>query len=174
MCNPVAVAWVSLIFSVYSTNQQARSQDEITRYNVRVNENEAQRRRNIGTERENMIRERTARLAAKQTTQLGAANVELGYGSAAQLIDDTFTLGEADALRERENTEAGYASLSNQAILTGLEGQAEQDRLQQEQVGSILTTGSQLADKWYTPDSSAIGASAAGVAGSSAGSSTLQ
>ena len=69
-------------------------------------------------------------------------------------------LGEADALRIRSTTEAQTGSLLTQAELTRSEGEYAQIAGQNKALGSILKgassiSGSGVADKWFTPDSSA-------------------
>ena len=57
MCEPVTImavtSAVSTAFAAYQNIQQGRFQRGVSRYNARVSENEAQRTREAGVEREN-------------------------------------------------------------------------------------------------------------------------
>ena len=164
MCDPVtatAVATVaSTAFMVTSQVRQGKFQKGVAKYNARVSENEAKETRRAGVEAENIQREKTAKLLAKQRAQLGAANVDLSTGSALQLQEETETLGEADALRIRSNFEGRAGALETGAGLTRAQGSFAQTAGVTRAAGTllggtaaVLDTG--VADKWFTPNSSA-------------------
>lgn len=164
MCDPVtatvAVTAIAGGMTAYQQQQQGKFQRGVAEYNARVAENEAQEVRNVGIERENIQRRRTAELLSKQRAQLGAANVDLGSGSALQLQEDTELLGEVDALRIRENFLNRASSLDTGAGLTRRQGEfaeaAGRNRAGAtllSTTGSIISTG--VDANWFTPDSAA-------------------
>ena len=164
MCNPMvimAVATVASTAMAYKARvDQGKFQKGTSRYNARVAENQAQETRRAGTEAENAQRLKTARLLAKQRAQLGASGIELGSGSALQLQEDTLTLGEADALRIRSNTGSRVGALETGAELTLAQGDYAQTAGTNAGVGTLLSGGAAVlgtgvADKWFTPNSSA-------------------
>lgn len=164
MCEPTTIlAVVALVSGAFQANQQRQQgkfQEGVAKYNARVAENEAQDTRRAGTERENIQRRRTAELVSKQRAQLGAANVELGSGSALSLQEDTITQGEADALRIRTNFESRADALETGSALTERQGEFARSAGNNAAAGTLLksvgtaaSTG--VADKWFTPDSAA-------------------
>jgi len=164
MCEPVsimaAVTIASAAFAAKSQIDQGNYQKGVSRYNARVAENQAQEVRRAGTEAENIQRRKTATLLAKQRAQLGTAGVELGSGSALQLQEDTQLLGEIDALRIRSNVDSQVDSLQTGAELTRSQGNAAASMGRTAAVGSLLSggaavAGTGVADKWFTPNSSA-------------------
>lgn len=169
MCEPATIAAVATVASTAlvarSQYQRGKYEQGVAEYNARVAENRAQETRRAGVEAENIQRERTAQLLAKQRAQLGAANVELTSGSPLQLQEETVTLGEADALRIRSNFEAQAASLETGAALTTSRGEAAAALGGQQAVGTILSGTAQtmntgafdtgVSDTWYTPNSAA-------------------
>lgn len=183
MCSPtLAFSALSTVVSFVQAGQQADTEAEIAKnqadfeqgkakYNARVSENAAQQTINAGVEKENALRLKTARLKSQQKTQLGAFNVNVNTGSAFQLQQDTETLGEADALRIRSNTLNQADALSEQSNLLEAEGEyaqiagrnkasAAKAAGRNKQIGSVLSfgkkvAGSGVADKWFTPSSSA-------------------
>ena len=165
MCDPVSVSAVAAVtataFTAYTAVEQGNYQKGVAEYNARLAENEAEETRRAGVEAENEQRRKTAELISRQRAQLGAANVDLGSGSALQLQEDAATLGEADALRIRSNVGEQFDALQSSATLTRSQGEFAQSAGQMSAVGSllggttaVLKTG--VADKWFTPDSAAI------------------
>lgn len=159
MCSPTlaltALSAASTIMQGYAAKQQGEYSNQVAQYNARVQENEATQTRNRGVEEENRQRLRTAQLASQQRAQLGAAGVDIGSGSAAGLIEDTATMGEADALRIRSNYGMQADSMVQQATLTRSEGAAKQAAGNAAFTSSLISAGSSFASKWYTPTSAA-------------------
>lgn len=165
MCSPMAILVgaqiASTAFAAYGQIKQGEYARDVGKYNARVAENAAEQARRKGTEEEMTHRERVMQLLSKQRAQLGAANVDIGSGSALQLQEDTLTLGEVDALRIRSNTEEQVSSLRTQAKLAKSQGEAAYTAGVMGAGGtilsgaaSVLSTG--LADKWFTPNSAAL------------------
>ena len=171
MCEPTAILMIAS--AAYSANQQIKQgkfQKGTAEYNARVAENEAEETRNAGVERENIQRRKTAELLSKQRAQLGAGNVDLSSGSALQLQEETVALGEADALRIRSNFANQAESLETGAELTRREGEFAASAGRGAAFGTLLggaafgtllggaamAAGTGVADKWFTPSSSAL------------------
>lgn len=164
MCEPATIMAVSAVastaFMAKTQIDQARYRKGTSRYNARVAENQAQETRRAGTEAENIQRRKTALLLSKQRAQLGASGVELGSGSALQLQDDTQTLGEVDALRIRSGVDAQVSALETGVALTLNQGDAAASAGVNSAAGTLLSGGAAVigtgvADKWFTPNSSA-------------------
>lgn len=165
MCDPVSItAAVTLASTAFTVNQQ-RKQGEFQKgtadYNARVAENQAEETLKAGTESENIQRRKTAELLSKQRAQLGAANIDLSSGSALQLQENTVALGEADALRIRSNFENRAGALDTSAALTERSGEFAEQAVGPANVGTILSgagsvLGTGVADKWFTPKSTAL------------------
>lgn len=164
MCDPVTatvvVTAVAGGMTAYQQYEQGKFQKGVAEYNARVAENEAQDVRNAGVERENIQRRKTAELLSKQRAQLGAANVDLGSGSALQLQEDTELLGEVDALRIRENfidradsIDTGAALTRRQGAFAKAAGRNQAGATLLSTAGSVIGTG--VDGNWFTPDSAA-------------------
>jgi len=166
MCTVAAAGLIVTLYSAYYQKESIENQGDydegVAKYNARVAENNAEKARAKGTEAENAQREKTAQLLARQRAELGAANVSLESGSALQLQEDTVALGEADALRIRSNTDDQYDALINQTSLLEADAVNAQTAASNRATGSLLTNASsvansRVADKWFTPSSSAKG-----------------
>ena len=158
MCDPVTMAVVMTATTVMAAKQQidqGKFQEGTAKYNARVAENESQDARNAATAAENTQRQRTAALLSKQRAQLGAAGVDLNLGSAAQLQEDTVTLGEVDALRIRDTGDAQFAGLQSEATLTEAQGKFAAKAGRNAAVSTLIgggtsALGTGVADKWLT------------------------
>ena len=164
MCDPASITSVTLALSTaFTASQQIKQgkfQKGVADYNARVAENEAEETRKAGVEQENIQRRKTAELLSKQRAQLGAANVDITSGSPLQLQEDTLDLGEADALRIRSNFENRARALETGADLTRSQGEFAESSGKNAAFGTLLAgtaavMGTGVADKWFTPNSSA-------------------
>lgn len=161
MCEPMTIATtlavVSIVGQGYAAKKQGKYKKGVADYNARVQKNEATEVRAKGVEEENIQRERTAKLLSKQRAQMGAANIELGTGSALDIQEETELLGEVDALRIKSSFERKATSLETGAELTRAEGVAAEKAGKQAFYSSLLSGGGQAAGgvsgKWFTPDS---------------------
>lgn len=179
MCDPATIAIITAASTVaqgYAAKQQGDYAEGVANYNARIQENEAIQTRNTGTEAENAQREKTAQIRSLQRAQMGAANVDLSFGSAADILDDTSILGEADALRIRSNYKMKADSLDEQAVLTRAEGRAKKQAGDSAFAASILAAGAGVAGagyaaKWFKPDSAFSGGTNFGLAKSPTSSS---
>jgi hypothetical protein len=172
MCDPVTIGVVTMAVATVAQGQQAKQQgkyaNKVAKFNARQTENQATRTRNMGTERENARRQKTAALLSQQRAQLGAANVDIGSGSALQLQEDTLTLGDVDALRIRQNFLDQAEQQDLQASLIRSEGKAKEKAGRAAFRTSLLKAGgmflsSGVSDKWFTPESAAVTEGATGV-----------
>lgn len=165
MCEPTTIMATMMIASTVYNAQAQREQGKyekgVAEYNARMGEIEATQVRNKGVEEENIIRREAAELQSKQRAQLGAANVGLEFGSAGQLQEDTITLGEADALRIRANTDATVTALQRGAELDRSRGEFAESMGKSKAFGTVLSgaadvMGTGVADKWFKPNSQAV------------------
>jgi len=153
---------------IISAAAQAKSQQQkgeydsaVGRYNARVMENKATQTANKGVLEENVSRQKTAELIARQRAQLGAAGVNIESGTSSALISDTKTLGAADAYRIKSNYGFAVTGMQQQAGLIQNQGEAYRSLGRTQAVGTLISgissgiSGSGIADKWYKPNSAA-------------------
>lgn len=162
--DPVTVALqvASVAFSAYSAYEQSRATKQAYEYQARVAENNAKiaqwqaedaiRR---GQEEEAAHRMKVAQLAGKQNAELAARGLDVGFGSALDILTGTYLMGEVDAGRIREN--AARESWGRQAQAMNYQADAGllQNRANRESPGvaafsTLLDKGSTVADRWNT------------------------
>ena len=165
MCEPTTIGLVLTavagVAQGYQQRQQGQFQEKVGEFNARLQQNEAQRTRTKGTEEENKARRATAELISRQRAQLGASNVDVGFGSALHLQEDAATLGEVDALRIRSNFEQRASALEEGAELTLQEGEFAKSAGKRAFATSVFAAGGAIlggsvASKWFTSKSAAI------------------
>jgi hypothetical protein len=158
MCDPVTgtiLTVASTLMSAKAARDQGQYQKDMSNYNARVAENEAEEVRNVGVEEENKQRRATAQLLSKQRARLGASGLELGSGSALQLQEETEELGEIDAGRIKSNYADKATSLDTGAGLTRIEGANAAKAGNNRAFGTLLSGGAKVAGKWYDDKSAA-------------------
>ena len=111
------IAVIGLIYSVYEGYKQgqaakkageqqrsaAESQADLADYNAHVSDLQAQDAVERGAEQEGMYRAKIRGTIGTQRTMYGEGNIDVGYGSAADVQADSAFLGELDALTIRTN-----------------------------------------------------------------------
>ena len=155
MCDPMLLMAAATAVSTFSAVQQGKDTKAAAKFNAREAENSATQLRNQGTEKENALRGKNARLLSKQRAQFAAGNVNIDSGSALQIQEDTKLYGEIDALRLRSNVSNEADSMDRGAQLTLSEGAAAGRAANIRAAGTALSGAGKVADKWYTPGSSA-------------------
>lgn len=144
----VAISAVSLGMSAYSSQQQADYQSKIADRNAQIAENQAQEALARGEQDVIEIQRRGAALRSAQRASLGAKGIDLGYGTAADLQDQTDFFTQADVATARTN--ARKNALGYQAQAGGFAAEGANARYQ----GNLATTSSMLsaagtvAGKW--------------------------
>lgn len=155
----------SSIFSAYQQRQQGKYAKGVAEYNARISENEAVSVREVGAERESLLRTQTAKLISTQRTQLAASGVQLESGAPLKLQEDTAIMGEADALRVRGNFERRAKAIETGAEFTREQGEYADIASKRRAAGTLLSggakigtsvLGSGLADKWFTDKSANV------------------
>lgn len=145
------------IGSYYSAKSQKASlqfQADIADQNARIAELGAQSELMRGQREEQSIRLRTANLKSRQRTTLAANGVDLGEGSAAEILTSTDYFGEIDA-----NTAAANAVRAAWGYRTQGSNQQNESLVKRATAGgispgmaatsSLMASAGQVASSWY-------------------------
>lgn len=132
-------------------------QSQVARNNAITAEQNAQAEAERGAREEQNQRLKVASLFGDQRAQLAANGVDLGEGSAAELLTTTRYMGERDALTIRDNasrralayrnqsaqfeSDAGYTMAAGRNINPFMAG-----------ASTLLTGARSVADRWYRRD----------------------
>ena len=126
----------------------------IANFNARTLENDAERARLAGNQRENDVRRAGAELKSRQKSSFGARGVEVSSGSAAAIQQDTTNLTNIDAMRVRQSVDSKVQSLKNKAKIVRSEGNAAAGAGRAAFRSSLLSGGAQFASSIYSNSSS--------------------
>lgn len=158
----IAGTATSVAASVQQANAaeaEAEYQAKVQRENAKIAEENAAVQRQQGIEEERMQRLKTARNVASQKTAMAANGIDVTTGTALDVIEDTATIGELDALQTRYNYER--QALAYEAKADNFQNQANLDVLKGKnaQTAGYLNAGAtglaginksiDVASKWY-------------------------
>jgi hypothetical protein len=103
MAAGTASSTVGSYYSAKSQKSQLSMQADIAEANAAIAEVGAQSELARGQKEEQSVRMRTAQIKSSQRVALAANGVDLGEGSAADILDSTDLMGEVDAQTVRSN-----------------------------------------------------------------------
>lgn len=156
MCEPTILAATSAVLGVVGGVQQARAAKAEGEYaqavaeeNAKIKELQAQQATQIGNIEEERHRRRIRQMLGAQRAAFAASGVEMGSGTALEVLGDTAGFGEQDALAIRSNAlreawgfRVGAADDRNQGRGARMAGRNRA-------IGTLLTTGAQAAGSFY-------------------------
>ena len=171
MCEPASIAamasaaqgmqiagTVAGAYGAYNQSKAAKKSGEVqaavARNNAAYSESQARDAIRRGQVSENEVRRRTAQLEGSQRARLAANGIDLGEGSALNILLDTEYFGENDALNVRDNasreaTALRQQSSNQQSSADLLQARADSENPTAAATSSLLTGAGQVADSWY-------------------------
>lgn len=153
----------NLAFSTVSSYQTAKAQKDAYNYQAQVERNNAvlaERRAKDAIERgaaeEQRQRLKTAQLKSTQRAALAARGIDLGEGSALDILTSTDYMGEVDARTIHDNAaeEAWGLRVQRDSILDNarlLSDRAGSTRPGAAAFGTFLGGATRVAASWYSP-----------------------
>ncbi len=136
--------------SVVSAMNQASAARQTARNNATMAEYAAADAQRRGEEEAAAIQRRGAALKSTQRAALAAKGLDLTYGTAGDIQDQTdfFTQSDVATTRTNAGREAwNYRAQGQQALA---KGRADAQNASLQATGSLLAGAGQVADKWYS------------------------
>jgi hypothetical protein len=167
MCTPM----LGMMLNMAGAISQARGQKQAAaakadeyRYQAQIDDNnrkvalwKAQDAKDRGAKEEASLRTKVAALKGRQKSALAASGVEIGDGSALDILGDTAALGELDALTIRSNAEReAYeqkVNASNLAANAGMKRMGADNAIIAGNINartSLLSGAGSIASKWQS------------------------
>lgn len=143
-------------------------QSQVSRTNAGLAELQASDALLRGQLNEQTIRLRTAQVGGTQRASLAARGIDLGEGSALNILTDTNFMGERDALLARDNANKEAWGFRTQAAnyrsnADLMDWRAGQESPESAAFGTLLTGAGRVASSWYAlRDARTNGATASG------------
>lgn len=156
MCNPAVLAIASMAFTAYAGMEQAKGQEDMARYqqdvankNAENDEFRARQAATIGAVQEEQHRAKVRQMAGAQRADFAARGIDLQSGVVQDMQDETYTMGETDALTIRFNAMNEAWGYKQQAANSRNEGRAARFQGKQAKRNTYLTTAANVAGMGY-------------------------
>ncbi|HEU4458112.1 MAG TPA: hypothetical protein VFR90_03225 [Methylibium sp.] len=145
----IAVAVASLVVGTASSYQAARTQKKVAENNAEVAEINARQAERKGNLDADAARRRSQQLAGTQRSSYAARGLDLAEGTPGDVIDQTDFFGAMDEQTSRSNAAWNAWALRRGGVNAQLQADAANPGMAA--TGSLLTSGSSVAGKWYGP-----------------------
>jgi hypothetical protein len=152
MCEPATIALIATAagtaVSAYGQYQAGQSAQDAAKYNAKMSEYAAQDAQRRGEDEAAAIQRKAASLKSSQRVSLASRGLDIGYGTAGDLQDQTDFFGQMDASTARSNAanEAWTARAGGRLARAQGRNAAYQGMLGA--TGSLLTGAAKVASKW--------------------------
>jgi hypothetical protein len=134
--------------SAMSAIQQGQAAKATARNNATMAEYAAQDAQKRGEKDAQDIQRRAAAVKSSQRVGLAAKGLDLSFGTAADLQDQTDFFSQSDVATARTNARNEAWSMRAQGSNAMAQGRAAARNANLSAAGSLLTGGAQVADKW--------------------------
>lgn len=137
------------VMDSYGQYQAGKTNQKIANRNADISRRQAADARFRGGEAEGRQRLATAMKIGEQRAQMSAAGIDVGAGSALDVLGDTAAFGEQDALTIRANAEREAWGYGQQAVNEEFSGKVARQKGTQGAMSSLIGGAGAVADKWY-------------------------
>lgn len=134
--------------SAMSAMNQASANQQIANNNAKVAEYQAQDIERRGQEDAMAVQRKAAALKSAQRVNLASKGLDLGYGTAADLQDQTDFFAASDVATTRTN--AAKDAWGKRAMGANYRAEASAQNPLMAGAGTLLSGAGQVADKWYS------------------------
>lgn len=132
--------------SAYGQMQQSKVQSAVAKNNATMAEYAAQDAQRRGEQEAQDIQRKGASLKSTQRAVMAAKGLDLGYGTAADIQDQTDFFTQSDAAMARHN--AAKEAWSRRAQKANYQAEASSTPGWLGAAGSLLSGAGQVADRW--------------------------
>lgn len=143
-----AVAVVGAGISAYGMVQQGKTAQQIANNNAKMAEYAAQDAQKRGEEDAMAAQRKAAALKSSQRVALAANGLDLSYGTAADLQDQTDFFGQADAATARTNASREAWRLRAGGEQDRAAGAAARSNANMQAAGTLISAAGSVASKW--------------------------
>jgi len=130
-----------------SAYNQAQVANQVAENNAKIAEYQAQDALKRGEQQSMDIRRKAAAYKSTQRSMMGARGLDLTYGSAADILDQTDFFSETDVATTRTN--AANEAWARRAQATNYRAEAASRSPWMMAGGTLLAGAGQVANKWY-------------------------
>lgn len=146
----LALAAGSSVMSAAGMYQQGQVQKQVAANNAVMSEYAAQDAQRRGEEEAAAIQRKAAGLKGTQRAMLAARGIDLGTGTAAEILDQTDFFGETDAATARGNAARDAWAYRAQGQDMRAQGRFAARNANTQAFSTLLGTAGSVADRWNT------------------------
>ena len=152
---PLAMAATALAggVSAYSAIQQGKVAQKTANYNATMAERAAADAVRAGEDQAQQVNRQTAALKGAQRVGMASNGLDLTYGTASDLQEQTDFFGQSDANMARFNAGRQGWNLQAQAMQERYSGNMARRNANLQATGSLLASAGQVAGGWYAKGS---------------------
>lgn len=154
MCEPTTIALIATAaaagVSAKASYDQGQVAKQVGRNNATMAEYAAQDAQKRGEEDAAAIQRKGAALKSAQRVSLASKGLDLSYGTAADLQDQTDFFTQSDAATTRTNAAREAWSTRARGQQAMFEGNAAARNANLQAAGTLLASAGQVSDKWNT------------------------
>jgi hypothetical protein len=149
MCEPTTILMVaSTLVAAQNAHVQAKTAQNTLDHNAKVADIQAADARERGATEAMLAQRKAGQLNSAQRAAQAAKGLDVGFGTAADIQDQTDFFGASDAATIRNN--AGKEAWAREATATGFRAEAAGRNPGMAAAGTLLSGASQVSDKWNT------------------------
>jgi hypothetical protein len=159
MCEPITLSTMATValgttaaagvLAAKSAYDQGRVAKATGRNNQIMAEYAAQDAIRRGDEQANQVRQRASQIKGAQRAGMAAKGLDLGVGTSAELQDQTDFFGATDMSTARSNAQRDAWSARASGSAAAAAGNAAATQANMQAFSTLLSTGGQVAGKWY-------------------------
>lgn len=154
MCEPMTIAMIATAaastISAKASYDQGQVAKQVGRNNATMAGYAAEDAQRRGEEEAAAIQRKGAGLKSAQRVSQAAKGLDIGYGTAADLQDQTDFFTQSDAATARTNARREAWSLQSRGQQAMFEGNAAARNANMQAAGTLLDGAGRVSDKWYT------------------------
>jgi predicted transcriptional regulator len=135
--------------SAKASYNQGKVAEQVGRNNATMAEYAAQDAQRQGEQDAMAVQRRAAAIKSSQRVNLASKGLDLTYGTAADLQDQTDFFGQSDVLTTRDNARRGMWNARAQGQQALAMGRADAQNANLQATGTMLSGAGQVAGKWY-------------------------
>lgn len=162
MCEPTTIALIATAagtaMNAYGQYQQGQAAQDAAKYNAKMAEYGAQDAARRGEEEAAAIQRKASALKSSQRVAQAANGLDVSYGTAADLQDQTDFFGQWDASTARYNAAQQAWNYRAQGSLARAEGRSAAYQGMLGATGTLLSGAGQVASRWTPSTGSAASA----------------
>lgn len=145
-----AVAIIGAGISARASYVQGKTTEKIAKNNATMAEYAAQDAQRQGEENAADAMRRAAALRSAQRVNLAANGLDLGYGTAADIQDQTDFFGQADAANARTNASRDAWRIRAGGQQEAAAGRAAREAGNLQAAGTLISAAGSVAGRWQT------------------------